>query len=96
MRKKKITAFISALLCLFIIANTVPVYAAGNTSPDAKGDTATVWFIFANMREKADLKSSIKRSFLIGKSLKVLGYEENFIKVQDPESKEKGYILNFF
>lgn len=95
MFKKKIAAFVSALLCFFIVVSTVPAYAAWNTAPDAKGDTATVWFIFVNMREKADLKSNVKRAFLIGKSLEVLGYEGDFIKVKDPESKEKGYIFKW-
>lgn len=70
--KKKITAVVAALLCIFIVVSTVPVYAAGNTASDAKGDTATVWFIFVNMREKASLKSNVKMSFLIGKNLKLL------------------------
>ncbi|MBQ7122485.1 MAG: M23 family metallopeptidase [Clostridia bacterium] len=45
------------------------------------------------MREKASLRSGVKMSFLIGKKLKVLDYEGDFIKVQDPKSKEKGYVF---
>ena len=37
-------AFISAWLCVLIVVGSVPAYAAGNSMPDAKGDTATVWF----------------------------------------------------
>ena len=87
-------AFISAWLCVLIVVGSVPAYAAGNSMPDAKGDTATVWFFWVNMREKASLRSGVKMSFLIGKKLKVLDYEGDFIKVQDPKSKEKGYVFD--
>lgn len=91
--KKRIKSIVSILLCFFITISTFTAWAAGATKPNSVGGKATVWFAFVNFREKPSLTSDIKEVFLIGKTLDVLGYEEDFIKVKDPKTGEKGYVF---
>lgn len=99
MRKKntlKLSAFISVLLCFSVVFSSVSVYAAGDTQPDAIGEDATVWFLFVNFRTGASGSSSVQSVFLIGKKVKVVGYEGSYTEVYDYKSEKYGYIFSFF
>lgn len=93
MIKGKILKTISCLMCFAVLLNCYPIFAVAATQPDATGDRVKVTFPFAFFRSEPDLSlAAIKRIFLRGKEVEVLGYSGSYVRVWDSDSESEGYI----
>ena len=88
MIKKNVFKTISVLLCFVVFLGYSQICATATTQPSATGDTVTVNFLFAFFRSEPNLSfSTIKEIFWYNREIKVLGYSENFVYVQDQDRK---------